>query len=557
MSPISSPFGLSLSFLSVIAFSTMILFRVFSSGQEHVHVSPPPRGVHPDLASFYEISSFDPSALEEARFQCLDGSQVIPFLQVNDDYCDCPDGSDEPGTSACSNAHFFCSNVGHESRLLVSSRVNDGICDCCDGSDEWASSKACPDECMEMGRAAREEAERRAKIEKEGNDKKMEMSRQGKEEKGKMMEEIKAMEEELQKIEPEQSLKEAAKTEAEEKEKVVLDAYNEKKEQEKEKREEEEKRRDMELAEETFASVDGDGDGQVTKEEMMARSDLFDQNKDGAVSSEEADFFLSGNEVYNKEDFLQMGWLLIKPLLSASQEQSGQEEPPPAPVSEEEPLTSGQVEELDNFPGDAMDDDDFEGDYPDDYERFDDEDHLQPPQPPTPAPQEQPTDDYDDETRALVQAADLARSEYEEVRGRVRDIEDKIKNLKSAVDTDYGPEEEFYVLNGKCFEFTDNEYTYKLCPFDHSSQRPKHGGSETRLGSWDRWDNNYREMRFSGGQSCWNGPQRSMKARIQCGLESVVISVTEPSKCEYEAVFETPAACSDPGGQPTIRHDEL
>lgn len=34
---------------------------------------------------------------ERKSFLCIDGSKVIPFEQVNDDYCDCEDGSDEPG----------------------------------------------------------------------------------------------------------------------------------------------------------------------------------------------------------------------------------------------------------------------------------------------------------------------------------------------------------------------------------------------------------------------------------------------------------------------------
>lgn len=34
---------------------------------------------------------------ESKPFTCLDGTATIPFDQVNDDYCDCKDGSDEPG----------------------------------------------------------------------------------------------------------------------------------------------------------------------------------------------------------------------------------------------------------------------------------------------------------------------------------------------------------------------------------------------------------------------------------------------------------------------------
>lgn len=71
---------------------------------------------------------------------------------VNDDFCDCLDGSDEPGTSACKRGNFFCVNKFSKSTIVPASRVDDGICDCCDGSDE--STATCPNKCLEEARAS-------------------------------------------------------------------------------------------------------------------------------------------------------------------------------------------------------------------------------------------------------------------------------------------------------------------------------------------------------------------------------------------------------------------
>eukprot|EP00887_Chlorella_sp_A99_P006740 scaffold3.g6740.t1 len=150
------------------------------------------RGLDPALADRYVAL--------DGQFTCLDGKKRVPFAQVNDDYCDCFDGSDEPGTSACSNSKFYCPNRGAVPIKLNASMVDDGICgalvfemlcsfvlffgqfcsdqqatigssamdccgcvcavacdwrealaDCCDGSDERPG--RCPNRCKEVGSA--------------------------------------------------------------------------------------------------------------------------------------------------------------------------------------------------------------------------------------------------------------------------------------------------------------------------------------------------------------------------------------------------------------------
>lgn len=93
--------------------------------------SNPILGTHELQREFYTA--------KEGEFTCITSGEKINFELVNDNYCDCLDGSDEPGTDACPNGQFFCTeqNDHYYPKVIPSNNVNDGICDCCDGSDEW------------------------------------------------------------------------------------------------------------------------------------------------------------------------------------------------------------------------------------------------------------------------------------------------------------------------------------------------------------------------------------------------------------------------------------
>lgn len=119
--------------------TSLLSFFVFS------HVSNSsidlPIGIHPLDAKYYASEVI----------KCKDGSNSFTIDRLNDDFCDCIDGTDEPGTAACPDGKFYCRNVGSTPKFLFSSHVNDDICDCCDGSDEYDSNVSCPNTCIMGG----------------------------------------------------------------------------------------------------------------------------------------------------------------------------------------------------------------------------------------------------------------------------------------------------------------------------------------------------------------------------------------------------------------------
>jgi protein kinase C substrate 80K-H len=170
--------------------------------------TPPGRGVW-DQSVCYTCGSSWTAAIDRAlradgqclvakyykdteTFSCISNPTIkLPIARLNDDYCDCPDGSDEPGTSACSYLSplsppqplgiegkdvnttpalpgFYCKNKGHQPSYIPFTSVNDGACDyelCCDGSDEYehVGGVKCEDRCAAIGKEWRKADEARQK----------------------------------------------------------------------------------------------------------------------------------------------------------------------------------------------------------------------------------------------------------------------------------------------------------------------------------------------------------------------------------------------------------
>ena len=106
-------------------------------------------GISPVLSTKYQ-QSIDS---QQKTFSCFDGSKIINLSLFNNNYCDCNDCSDEPGSPASAISasitteikdkngsdllsYFYCENPGYVPELIPRWNVGDGICSCCDGADE-------------------------------------------------------------------------------------------------------------------------------------------------------------------------------------------------------------------------------------------------------------------------------------------------------------------------------------------------------------------------------------------------------------------------------------
>ncbi|XP_031389164.1 glucosidase 2 subunit beta-like isoform X2 [Punica granatum] len=587
------------------------------------------RGIAPDDEKYYKSSDV---------IKCKDGSRKFTIAQLNDDFCDCPDGSDEPGTSACPNGKFYCRNAGHVPVMLFSSRVNDGICDCCDGSDEYDGKVKCSNTCWEAGKVARDKLKKKIATYQEGvtiRKREVEQAKisleKDKQELSRLKDEEKILKGLVQQL---QERKEQIEK-AEERERLQREKEEKERKEAEEKAERERRKTNVEAGEENKeAEIRTEKEGEDTTSPDNDKIGLLDdspldqnevddlpnegQETDTAVVEDphpnEEEQHADGDRASVPTSHKKEPAVASETVLEAGVEPSDQI---PAEgivasdntegLSKEElgrlvasRWTGEQVEkgeggssgthDPEKMPKDAHDeegvtyasenDDDDDEDEDDDdrkYEYGDLEDDM---------PEDVPEDNYGDSgssydskpnddtdfsdvdtpsnpswldkikqtVQNVLQAVNLikqtpvdkseaarVRQEYESSSTKLSKIQSRISTLSEKLNNDFGPEKEFYSFYGRCFESKQNKYTYKVCPFKEATQ--EEGYSKTRLGEWDKFENSYKVMIFANGDKCWNGPDRSLKVKLRCGLTNEVTDVDEPSRCEYVALLSTPALC--------------
>ena len=474
------------------------------------------RGASPsDYQTYYYPASVS------GTFTCITSGESIPFSKVNDEYCDCGDGSDEPGTSACSmvaGAKFYCVNAGDEGRWLGSGFVDDGVCDCCDGSDEGVG--ACRDVCVEEGKKKLEDAEKRLAEGIMGVELREEMVREGKKQREAWGKRLEVLEGKEEGVEVERVKADVARKNAEvrlERARSVVVAL--------------EKKVPDGLVNEGEGEVEGDDgdsyeapDADATRGGEMEEVEEVEETEEerakrvasqwipGAGHAGEDDedaVYEDGSAVHvDDEDSSDSSTIdmgedstagfssVISPLLSSLKM-----------------WVEGYFPALMGSSGDAA-----------------------------------------AELRAaraklesMQKKADKAREVFRKKDDALRELQQEMVELRRKLSETYGEGDVFLELSESCVESSmiDGKYWYRVCPFGRAEQ--KEGGKSTGLGTWGGFEKvgDDTVMKFTNGDACWQGPRRSMTVRLRCGRMDSFENVSEPSRCEYIGVLTTPAFCSE------------
>lgn len=526
---------------------------------------------------------------DSETFTCISAPSIhLPIARLNDDFCDCPDGSDEPGTSACAHLSplspasigstpsddidttvalpgFYCKNKGHQPSYVPFTLVNDGVCDyefCCDGSDEWAKvgGVKCEDRCKEIGKERKKQDEQRQKslsnAAKRRKDIVTDASRLRKEVEDRIQSlrtEIRAGEMKVKAL-----ASDLAEAERQERSRVVKSPKGLSK---------------MGL----LAQLARDRIEELRESLVEVRN----QRDTGRARIAELEGILSTfKEEYNP-NFNDEG---VKRAVRSWEDYAARDKPAigddahdrdlneiAKPDGETGVITWSEWEEPEESDADVRKSSPSTttSSTSDNSKVYKFEAYL-----PTSVRDwlDQKLRDLrvllvDNGILAATHSPDGESKELEDARNALKAAQDSLNDNNNQLTThqedlekDYGADDVFRALKGQCVSKDSGEYTYELCWLEKTKQKSKKGGSQTVMGNFVSVDKIMVDdevppngkglgsgervaLRYENGQHCWNGPNRSTLVVLACAEKDEVWKITEEEKCVYRMEVGTPAVC--------------
>ncbi|KAI9033871.1 glucosidase II beta subunit-like-domain-containing protein [Phycomyces nitens] len=518
--------------------STLLLLPCILAAVTLVRAANPSmRGIAPEHRDLYVPLVQD----EGSIWECLDKSKKIPYSAINDDYCDCPDGSDEPGTSACPNSLFYCENKGHIPAYIKSFAVNDGVCDqaCCDGSDEFNGLTSCPNVCKQVSIEYTKYHAELSKVQSIGIAAKQKLvdaaevvSKKWFQDKAAIQQDLDFKYADLENLKRELDILE--KSEAKE---------------------------DPVLKDNSAKSLK-----QARKIALLQRHVMGLQDDIDVLISILRD--LKNDHNHNFHD------MAVKSAISGYDEFIGTYEDSKSSIDKDLADIEDSPEE---FITDEYEDDEAESDVSEEPEE-----KLSPEDATIKEGNTQSTgyllnkvvsvlpSGLKNRLDKLLSKEDVGASEstvkssesvlestrkaYEDLKSEIDGQERKLDEIDSEIAKDYGQNREWLPLKDVCVEKNEGEYTYSLCVLGTAYQKSNKDSSRTNLGRFEKFagteesgaKDRYHEHLHSHGTRCWNGPERSVRAFFECGAETEILEVSEPEKCEYHFRMRSPAVCETP-----------
>ncbi|CAE7949455.1 unnamed protein product [Symbiodinium sp. KB8] len=513
------------------------------------------RGVNPAEAPRYHGDTF----------ACAEGATELPASSINDDFCDCEDGSDEPGTAACAGRPgaderwFYCPNSAGTPRYVYSSRVGDGICDCCDGSDEWQLPGTCQDLCEEQGRARKARLEqRRAEMERGIRKRQAALAdaeAEVKEWTGKLAV-LEAEEAELLK-----SLQARQEIRRQKRAAVVKEAEQAGREVAPDLAPESKKVSEYaKWMEKGDSASEGPGRPGASNSEQVC-SDKVCIARAAVARRELRQIKVKSGALVDFVEFVYASGEASVVGEGKGEEQEPFDLEPGEVLVEIRGAQGGLLDRIQFVTSRGRESKAYGGSGGDSFSFKASDGKMIVGLRRAVGLAGRVTGMEE----ALFRPLTPAEKELEDAVGLVQEAERglsakaaSMQELQGKIELAAGAHAAYQSLN-ECGTAQLGQYNYKICPFGEATQ------GHVRLGRWKGWASDARHVGlFDNGERCFSGIVRSLRVQFECGEKHVVETVREPSQCVYEATMTHPAACdprdfeeSDRVLQPHEGHVEL